>query len=211
MLTSNSVLYHIPDWGRRRVHLHSRAEPPQSATGPAANPTGSPRHCSPAHSRFCCSRFDTHAYVIHPVCDPRLSMLTSLFTDGLSIPFFSAGRHTLTISRSAVAADPPDWLLWARRAPPQMNPDCSPTSEGADDAVVSREGPRREGRKRVEWPDELGQTEQDDAKTPSTPSTVTKINEVLLCRLSVMHAIFLTHIFSSSRKDPPASLSGPSP
>ena len=142
---------------------------------------------------------------------PRLSMLTSLFTDGLSIPFFSAGRHTLTISRSAVAADPPDWLLWARRAPPQMNPDRSPTSEGADDTVVSREGPRREGRKRVEWPDQLGQTEQDDAKTPSTPSTVTKINEVLLYRLSVMHAIFLTHIFSSSRKDPPASLSGPSP
>ena len=71
MLTSNSVLFYIfPDWGRRRVHLHSRAEPPQSATGPAANPTGCPRHCSPAHSRFCCSRFDTHAYVISPFAPP---------------------------------------------------------------------------------------------------------------------------------------------
>jgi len=98
-------------------------------------------------------------------------VLGSILTHGLSIPFFSVGRHTLTISRSVV--DQPDWLLWVRRAPPQMDPQRTAVSEGADDTIVSREGPRREGQKRVEWPDELEQTEHEDVKTPST---VAKIN-----------------------------------
>ena len=47
-----------------------------------------------------------------------------MFTDGLSIPFFSIGRqvHSRTVSLSATLTtrsrgDAPDWLLWARRPP----------------------------------------------------------------------------------------------
>jgi sodium/hydrogen antiporter len=50
-------------------------------------------------------------------------LFISTFADGLSIPFFSAGRHTLTISRSLV--DQPDWLLGVRRAPLREDPERS--------------------------------------------------------------------------------------
>ena len=63
-------------------------------------------------------------------------------------------------------------------------------SEGADDTIVSRE-PRREGQKRVEWPDQQGQqTENEDVKTPTT---VAEIDGVIICGLCVVRA-FLTHV-----------------
>jgi len=51
-------------------------------------------------------------------------VLGSIFLHGLSIPFFTIGRqvHSRTVSLSATlttrsrAAEPPDWLLWARRS-----------------------------------------------------------------------------------------------
>lgn len=72
-----------------------------------------------------------------------------------------------------------------------MDVDHPATAENADDTIVSREGPRLERPKRVEWPDLLDQTEPEDIDI-KTPRGVVKINEVILCGLSVMHAIFLT-------------------
>lgn len=99
-------------------------------------------------------------------------VLGSILTHGLSIPFFSVGRHTLTMTRSVV--DQPDWLMWVRRAPPQMDVDHPIAPESADDTIVSREGPRLGRPKRVEWPDLLDQTEPEDFKTPRE---VVRINE----------------------------------
>ena len=70
------------------------------------------------------------------------------FVDGLSIPFFRAGRRTLTISRS-LAIDQPDWLLWIRRDAPQVDTErVDPANEGTS-GVVAEES-RREWQKRVE-------------------------------------------------------------
>ena len=79
----------------------------------------------------------------------------------------------MTISRSVV--EPPDWLLWVRRAPPQVNADYRAAPENADDTIVSREGSHPP--KRVEWPDLLDQTEPEGVKTPRR---VVKIDEVIL-------------------------------
>ena len=73
------------------------------------------------------------------------------FLDGLSIPFFSAGRRTLTISRSLVV-DRPDWLLWVRRDTPQVDTErVAVASE--DTSVVVAEGSRREWQKRASQSD----------------------------------------------------------
>lgn len=83
--------------------------------------------------------------------------------------------------------------MWVRRAPPQIDVDHAAASEGADDTIVSREGPRLERPKRVDWPDLLDETEPEGTKTPSK---VVRINEVILCGVSVMLAIFFdTRIF----------------
>jgi hypothetical protein len=66
-------------------------------------------------------------------------MLAS-FVDGLSIPFFSVGRRTLTISRSLVV-NQPDWLLWVRRDTPQV--DTERVAVSSDVSVVVAEGSRR--------------------------------------------------------------------
>lgn len=112
--------------------------------------------------------------------------VNTFLKDGLSIPFFSVGRHTLTMSRSVV--EPPDWLLWVRRAPPQVDADRAAPPESADNTIVSREGshpPRR-----VEWQGLLDLTEPEDVN----PKRVVRINEVMLCDLFLMHAIFLKHV-----------------
>lgn len=62
------------------------------------------------------------------------------FVDGLSIPFFSVGRRTLTISRSLVV-NQPDWLLWVRRDTPQV--DTERVAVSSDASVVVAEGSRR--------------------------------------------------------------------
>ncbi|KZP18753.1 Sodium/hydrogen exchanger [Athelia psychrophila] len=64
------------------------------------------------------------ATVLQPIVS--FVVLCSVFTHGLSIPFFSFGRRvgsrtlsltaTLTTNRTGTGA--PDWLLWARRLPP---------------------------------------------------------------------------------------------
>jgi hypothetical protein len=96
------------------------------------------------------------------------------------------------MTRSVV--DQPDWLMWVRRAPPQMDVDHPIAPESADDTIVSREGPRLGRPKRVEWPDLLDQTEPEDFKTPRE---VVRINEVTLCGLS--RSILLTRIHSSRK------------
>lgn len=187
LLTRYSNLF--LDRGRRHLHCYSRAEPPRCAARPSANARGSSRHCSSAHSRFCCSRFHTHTYVFLALSQSQITCFLRLHfsTDGLSIPFFSVGRHTLTVTRSVV--DQPDWLMWVRRPPPQMDVDHAAVPESADNTIVSREGPRLEQPKRVEWPDLLGQTEPDEVKIPGG---AVRINEVMVCGLSIIHAIILT-------------------
>jgi hypothetical protein len=74
-----------------------------------------------------------------------------------------------------------------------MGVDHPAAPESADNTIVSREGPRLERPKRVEWPDLLDQTDPEDVKTPRG---VVKIAEVILCGLFVMHSILSdTHIF----------------
>ena len=53
--------------------------------------------------------------------------------DGLSIPFFSVARYTLTMSRSLGAVYKPDWPLWVRRDAPQAD---------TERVVISSEGAR---------------------------------------------------------------------
>lgn len=91
------------------------------------------------------------------------------------------------MTRSVV--DQPDWLMWVRRAPPQMDVDRAAAPESADNTIVNREGPRLERPKRVEWPDLLDQTEPDDVKTPRG---VVRIDEVIVGGLSLIRDIFLT-------------------
>ncbi|KAH9007959.1 Sodium/hydrogen exchanger family-domain-containing protein [Lactarius deliciosus] len=100
---------------------------------------------------------DLLAIVLQPMV--AFVVLGSILTHGLSIPFFAVGRHSLTISRSVVHA--PEWPLWVRRAPPQVDAGRPDAPEGADsdDTIILREGPHRNGRKRVEFPDLLDQTE----------------------------------------------------
>lgn len=65
----------------------------------------------------------------------RLCIIAPL--DGLSIPFFSAGRRTLTLSRSIIT-DQPDWLQWVRRVPPQEDAERLATTTNANE--TQREG-----------------------------------------------------------------------
>ncbi|KAH9994934.1 Sodium/hydrogen exchanger family-domain-containing protein [Russula compacta] len=112
------------------------------------------------------SQQDLLATALQPIVS--FVVLGSILTHGLSIPFFSAGRRTLTISRSLVV-DQPDWLMWVRRVPPQE--DAERLAVASEDAtVVVTEEPRREGKKRVEWPDETDQKDSapDDVKTPKS-------------------------------------------
>jgi hypothetical protein len=56
--------------------------------------------------------------------------------DGLSVPFFSIARHTLTISRSLGAIYKPDRPLWMRRDAPQADAELVVnSSEGASTFV----------------------------------------------------------------------------
>jgi hypothetical protein len=72
------------------------------------------------------------------------------FVDGLSIPFFSVGRRTLTISRSLVI-DKPTWLPWGRRDAPQVDTERSAhAGEDANSAVA--EESRRKRQKQIESP-----------------------------------------------------------
>ena len=55
--------------------------------------------------------------------------------DGLSIPFFSAGRHTLTMSRSLIP-DQPDWVLWVRRDEPRVDTEQVANASASENANV---------------------------------------------------------------------------
>jgi len=82
-----------------------------------------------------------------------------LFLDGLSIPFFSAGRRTLTLSRSMIT-DQPDWLQWVRRVPLQEDAERVP--------AASENETQREGQNHVEWPrlSDLSDPIPEGVKTP---------------------------------------------
>ena len=70
------------------------------------------------------------------------------FVDGLSIPFFSVGRRTLTISRSLVV-DKSTWLPWGRRDAPQVDTErAAHAGEDASGAVA--EESQRERQRRIE-------------------------------------------------------------
>ncbi len=77
-------------------------------------------------------------------------MLAS-FVDGLSIPFFSIGRRTITISRS-LAVDQPDWLLWVRRDTPQVDTERVAVASEDASVVVAQES-RREWQKQASQSD----------------------------------------------------------
>lgn len=101
----------------------------------------------------------------------------SYLLDGLSIPFFSVGRRTLTFSRSIVG-DQPDWLSWVRRVPPQ---------EDAERIVAaSVNETEREGQNRVDWPclSDLSDSIPEGARSPRK---VLKFEEVCIALLPWPH------------------------
>lgn len=86
------------------------------------------------------SQQDLLAIALQPIVS--FVVLGSILTHGLSIPFFSVGRRTLTFSRSLVA-EQPEWLNWVRREPPQ---------EDAERIVAaSVNDTEREGQNHVDW------------------------------------------------------------
>ncbi|KAH9961387.1 Cation/H+ exchanger [Russula dissimulans] len=93
------------------------------------------------------SQEDLLATALQPIV--AFIVLGSILTHGLSIPFFSAGRRTLTLSRS-IAVEQPEWLQWVRRAPPEDDAERI-VAVSRNEAIV--EESRRESQKRVEWPD----------------------------------------------------------
>ncbi len=101
--------------------------------------------------------------------------------DGLSIPFFSAGRRTLTLTRSAVG-DQPEWLNWVRRVPPQEDADRT--------AAASPSGIEQEGQNHVEW-SLLPDTSDSIPGGARTPRKVLKFEEVCIALLSWPRLTFL--------------------
>ncbi|KAF8482767.1 Cation/H+ exchanger [Russula ochroleuca] len=87
------------------------------------------------------SQQDLLAIALQPIVS--FVVLGSILTHGLSIPFFSAGRRTLTLSRSMIT-DQPDWLQWVRRVPLQEDAERVP--------AASENETQREGQNHVEWP-----------------------------------------------------------
>ncbi|KAI9461270.1 Sodium/hydrogen exchanger family-domain-containing protein [Lactarius psammicola] len=102
-------------------------------------------------------------------------VLGSILTHGLSIPFFSAGHRTLTITRSIAA--PPDWLLRVRGAPPQVDVERRAALEGADDTITIRKESLLEGEKQVEWPAEMPDQSEPVPEGFKTPGRVVKTDE----------------------------------
>jgi hypothetical protein len=102
--------------------------------------------------------------------------------DGLSIPFFSVGRRTLTFSRSLVG-DQPDWLNWVRRVPPQED------AERITTASVNET--EREGQNHVEWPplSDLSELIPDGARSPRK----LKFEEVCIALFPWPHLTSLIH------------------
>ncbi|KAF8466060.1 Sodium/hydrogen exchanger family-domain-containing protein [Russula ochroleuca] len=88
------------------------------------------------------SQQDLLAIALQPIVS--FVVLGSILTHGLSIPFFSAGRRTLTLTRSLIT-DKPDWLQWVRRVPPQEDAERA--------AVASANATQRAGQNPVEWLD----------------------------------------------------------
>jgi hypothetical protein len=103
-----------------------------------------------------------------------------VFLDGLSIPFFSAGRRTLTLSRSLIP-DQPDWLNWVRRVPPQEDAERV--------AAANANETQREGQNHVDWP-RLSDLSDPIPEGVKTPRKILKFKEVCIVLLS-WHLTFL--------------------
>jgi hypothetical protein len=103
------------------------------------------------------SQQDLLAIALQPIVS--FVVLGSILTHGLSIPFFSAGRRTLTLSRSMIT-DQPDWLQWVRRVPLQEDAERVP--------AASENETQREGQNHVEWPrlSDLSDPIPEGVKTP---------------------------------------------
>lgn len=165
---------------RCRLHLYPCPKPPCSATKSPIIPTRHPRARSPAHCSLCRPWFHSHSFVTLFLLFKDACSCQHLL-DGLSIPFFSVGRRTLTFSRSLVG-DQPEWLNWVRREPPQ------------DDAerivAASVRETEREGQNHVDWPHlpDLSDPIPEGAKTPRK---VLKFQEVCIALCPWPHLTFL--------------------
>jgi NhaP-type Na+/H+ or K+/H+ antiporter len=103
------------------------------------------------------SQQDLLAIALQPIVS--FLVLGSIVTHGLSIPFFSVGRRTLTFSRSLVGDNQPDWLNWVRRVPPQ---------DAERIAAASVTGTEREGQNHIDWPrlSDLSDSIPEGARSP---------------------------------------------
>jgi hypothetical protein len=134
------LFFFVLDWRRCRLHLHPCPNPPRSTPKPAIISTRSARYRSSAYRLFRRPWLYPYSYVDLYTFGERLFTLAP-FVDGLSIPFFSIGRHTLTMSRSLVV-DQPDWVLWVRRDAPQVDTERF-VDESENTNVVIPESSRR--------------------------------------------------------------------
>jgi NhaP-type Na+/H+ or K+/H+ antiporter len=103
------------------------------------------------------SQQDVLAIALQPIVS--FVVLGSIVTHGLSIPFFSVGRRTLTFSRSIVG-DQPEWLNWVRRVP--LQEDAERITAGSVNET------EREGENHVEWPrlSDLSDSIPEGARSP---------------------------------------------
>ncbi|KAI0268670.1 Cation/H+ exchanger [Gloeopeniophorella convolvens] len=125
------------------------------------------------------SQQDMLAAALQPIVS--FVVLGSILTHGLSIPFFSVGRRTLTISRSLV--DQPDWLLWVRRAPPPGDAERD-AAESANATIITSGETRAVNVKRVEWPDQA----ESAAEAASPTRRMPRMDDVSYYCSGIMHS-----------------------
>jgi hypothetical protein len=153
---------------------------------------GSKRHKTPRLPNKTCSQslsnLSYHLLSLVPyllVCPPASAFEDACaclrLLDGLSIPFFSAGRRTLTLSRSMIT-DQPDWLQWVRRVPPQEDAERLATTNANET--------QREGQNYME---SSGLSDMSDPipEGVKTPRRVLKFEDVCIALLP-WHLTFLT-------------------
>ncbi|KAI0785588.1 Sodium/hydrogen exchanger family-domain-containing protein [Abortiporus biennis] len=106
-------------------------------------------------------------------------VLGSIIIHGLSIPFFSFGRRTVSMSRTWTSRNTtaPDWLLWARRTPgpetPGIHTPHLQESSDLENGVIDADSENRKFKSPPPHPS------AEDVISPSTDATVMSEEEAL--------------------------------
>jgi hypothetical protein len=128
-------------------------------------------------------------FVCRPISVRRTPVHVCTVVDGLSIPFFSAGRHTLTMSRSLVV-DQPDWVLWVRGDTPRV--DTERIANASENPAAERDWIDR--RELLDLPDSV----------PSSAGSSKRTVKIDVCD-NPWHLTFLTYSFARRFPEPGGS------